>query len=210
MKKTLTKKTKGKKQSIPSQQNMLSNIYLQGDLQDPVDLLRQQGVYYITGEIDEDTLWIQQDILHKQLDSYWNKEIKLIINSGGGYSHITWSFVDLLDFVRMDITTLGMGMIASGAAILLAAGTKGKRIISKNAMVLIHAPYEEGHQVGNIHQFKPTFDGLKEEHERNVRFWTSHSVLHEQDVRIKLLGPTDIYITPIQAIEYGIVDAIME
>ena len=82
---------------------------------DAEDALRNAGIYYITGEIDTDSLLaIHQDILAKHIDPSWrNREIQLVINSIGGEVSEGWMFLDLLDFVRMDVRTVGMGEICS-------------------------------------------------------------------------------------------------
>jgi len=69
-----------------------------------------------------------------------NQDIKLYINSPGGYVHSGLAILDTMDFVTCDIQTVCIGMAASMAAVLLAAGTKGKRIILPHARVMLHQP----------------------------------------------------------------------
>jgi len=69
-----------------------------------------------------------------------NQDIKLYINSPGGYVHSGLAILDTMDFVTCDIQTVCIGMAASMAAVLLAAGTEGKRIILPHARVMLHQP----------------------------------------------------------------------
>lgn len=73
------------------------------------------------------------------LDSEDSKEdIKLYINSPGGSVPATLAIYDTMQYLKHDISTICVGMAASGAALLLAAGTKGKRFALPNSEVLIH------------------------------------------------------------------------
>lgn len=73
------------------------------------------------------------------LDSQGSKEdIKLYINSPGGVVSSALAIYDTMQYVRSDVQTICVGLAASGAALLLSAGTKGKRFILPNGEVLIH------------------------------------------------------------------------
>jgi len=69
-----------------------------------------------------------------------NQDINIYINSPGGYVHSGLAILDTMNFVQCDVQTCCIGMAASMAAVLLAAGTKGKRIILPNARVMLHQP----------------------------------------------------------------------
>ena len=69
-----------------------------------------------------------------------NQDINIYINSPGGYVHSGLAILDTMQFVQCDVTTCCIGMAASMAAVLLAAGAKGKRIILPNARVMLHQP----------------------------------------------------------------------
>jgi ATP-dependent Clp protease, protease subunit len=78
-------------------------------------------------------------------------EIHMYINSPGGSVSATLAMYDAMQFVECPISTYCMGLAASGAAILLAAGTKGKRYCLPNSKVMIHQPYGQvGGQVSDI------------------------------------------------------------
>jgi ATP-dependent Clp protease, protease subunit len=73
-----------------------------------------------------------------------DRDILLYINSPGGSFTALTAIYDTMQYVRPDIQTVCMGQAASAAAVLLAAGTTGKRLALPNARILIHQPYSEG------------------------------------------------------------------
>jgi ATP-dependent Clp protease, protease subunit len=80
-----------------------------------------------------------------------NQEIHFYINSPGGSVTATLAIYDTMQFLECPISTYCMGMAASGAAILLAAGTKGKRHILPHAKVMIHQPWGQiGGQASDV------------------------------------------------------------
>jgi len=72
------------------------------------------------------------------------KDIKLYINSPGGLVSATLAIYDTMQYVKPDIATICIGMAASGAAVLLAAGTKGKRFALANADIMLHQTHAMG------------------------------------------------------------------
>ena len=69
-----------------------------------------------------------------------NADISLYINSPGGEVYAGWAIMDTMQYIKPNITTIGMGVVASMASVLLAAGTKGKRFVLPDATVMIHQP----------------------------------------------------------------------
>jgi ATP-dependent Clp protease protease subunit len=84
-----------------------------------------------------------QQMLYLQYENR-NQEIHFYINSPGGSVTSTLAIYDTMQFLECPISTYCMGMAASGAAILLAAGTKGKRFALPHAKVMIHQPWSQG------------------------------------------------------------------
>jgi len=70
-----------------------------------------------------------------------DKDINIYINSPGGDITALFAIYDTMQFIRNDIATICYGQAASAAAVLLAAGTKGKRLALPHARVLLHQPY---------------------------------------------------------------------
>jgi ATP-dependent Clp protease, protease subunit len=102
-------------------------------------LLRDR-IIFLGGQI-EDTmanLIIAQLLFLQNEDP--KKEISLYINSPGGSVTSTLAIVDTMKFIKPDVSTFCVGIAASGAALVLSSGAKGRRFILKNAEVMIHQP----------------------------------------------------------------------
>lgn len=102
-------------------------------------LLRER-IIFLAGPIDDHTanIVIAQLLFLESEDP--KKDIHLYINSPGGSVTATLAIVDTMNHVRPDVSTFCVGLAASGGAIVLSAGKKGKRFILPNAEVMIHQP----------------------------------------------------------------------
>ena len=69
-----------------------------------------------------------------------NADISLYINSPGGDVSAGWAIMDTMQYIKPNVSTIGMGLVASMGAVLLAAGAKGKRFVLPNTEVMIHQP----------------------------------------------------------------------
>lgn len=103
--------------------------------------LLSERIIFLGSEIDDHiaNLVIAQLLYLESEDP--EKDISLYINSPGGLITSTLAIYDTMLYVRPDVSTICIGQAASGAAVLLAAGTKGKRFALPNARVLIHQPH---------------------------------------------------------------------
>jgi ATP-dependent Clp protease protease subunit len=174
------------------------------------ELLKHHGIYYITGEIEAGGLLeIQQDILIKHLDPNWKDDVQLIINSPGGESCEGWALVDLLDWVKMDVKTVGIGQVCSLGAILVACGTPGKRALTRNSSMMIHGASTYG-VGGNVQQLATHMKDMEIEFEKSLRFWSEHSKYKtKEEVKSVFLNGLDVYLTPEDAVGHGVIDVII-
>ncbi len=103
-------------------------------------LLRER-IVFLGGPIDDYTanIVIAQLLFLESEDP--KKDISFYINSPGGSVTATLAMLDTMNYVRPDVSTVCVGIAASGAAILLSAGEKGKRYALPNAEVMIHQPW---------------------------------------------------------------------
>lgn len=69
-----------------------------------------------------------------------NADISLYINSPGGDVSAGWAIMDTMRYIKPNVSTIGMGLVASMASVLLAAGAKGKRFVLPNTQIMIHQP----------------------------------------------------------------------
>lgn len=134
-----------------------------------------------------------------------DKDISIYINSPGGVTTAGMAILDTMRFVRPDITTIGIGQAASMAAVLLAAGTNGKRYALPNSRVLIHQP------LGGVQGQASDIDIHAKEVLRIRR--RLNEILAEctgQPLeRIEKDTDRDFIMTASQALEYGIIDQVI-
>ena len=136
-----------------------------------------------------------------------DRDISIYINSPGGDITALMAIYDTMQYVRPEITTLCFGQAASAAAVLLAAGTPGKRLALPNARILIHQPYaQSGYaQVSDLEIAANEILRLKATLEQVLSRHTG------QDVeRISRDTDRDYVMTAAEAKEYGIIDEVIE
>ncbi len=102
--------------------------------------LLKENIIFLGGQIDDHlaNLIIAQLLFLQSEDS--KKDISMYINSPGGSVTSTLAIVDTMNHIKNDISTVCVGMAASGAALVLSAGTKGKRLALPTSEVMIHQP----------------------------------------------------------------------
>ena len=134
------------------------------------------------------------------------KDIFLYINSPGGYIYSGLALYDTIQYIKPDVSTICIGVAASMAALLLAAGTKGKRYALPNSRVMIHQPLggAEG-QASDIEiQAREILRIKKITHEILARHTGQPVDRIEQDTE------RDYYMSAQEAKDYGIIDNIFE
>ena len=135
-----------------------------------------------------------------------DKDINIYINSPGGDITALFAIYDTMQFIKNEIATICLGQAASAAAVLLAAGTKGKRLALPHARVLLHQP---SGQVGygqvtdlelaaaEIQRMREILDGILSEH-------TGQSI-----EKIHVDTDRDFVMEAQEALEYGIIDQVI-
>ena len=106
-------------------------------------LLKDRIVFLGTPIDDTIANLVMAQLLHLESEDP-DKDINLYINSPGGDISSLFAIYDTMQFIKPDIGTVCMGQAASAAAVLLAAGTKGKRYALPHSRILIHQPYGQG------------------------------------------------------------------
>jgi ATP-dependent Clp protease protease subunit len=135
-----------------------------------------------------------------------DREISIYINSPGGSITAGLAIYDTMQFIRPDIVTICMGQAASMAAILLAAGTKGKRYSLPHSRIVIHQPSVEG-IAGQATDVKIYAEELLRARTLLSRILAKHTgqPFEKADRDVE----RDFILSPPQAVEYGIVDAVL-
>ena len=134
------------------------------------------------------------------------KDISLYINSPGGSITSGMAIYDTMNFIKCDVSTICIGMAASMASFLLAAGTKGKRIALPNSEILIHQPL--GGMQGQASDIKIHADHILRIKDKMNRLLSE--MTGQPFERVVADTDRDNYLTPEQALEYGLIDKVFD
>jgi ATP-dependent Clp protease protease subunit len=136
-----------------------------------------------------------------------DRDISLYINSPGGSFTALTAIYDTMRYLKPDVQTVCLGQAASAAAVLLAAGTPGKRLALPNSRILIHQPYTEG-TYGQSSDLEITANEILRMRELLETMIADASGKSKEEVSRDV--ERDKILTAEQAVEYGLVDQILE
>jgi ATP-dependent Clp protease, protease subunit len=167
-------------------------------------LLKDRIVFLGTPIDDQVANLVMAQLIHLESEDP-DKDINIYINSPGGDITSLFAVYDTMQYIKSDVSTIVMGQAASAAAVLLAAGTKGKRFGLPHSRVLIHQPHGQAGgqavdieiQAKEILRYRALLDEILAEH-------TGQSL-----EKVKKDTDRDFIMTAEQAKEYGIVDDII-
>ena len=134
-----------------------------------------------------------------------NKDIHLYINSPGGSVSAGMAIYDTMQYIKPDVSTICMGMAASMASVLLAAGTKGKRFTLPYARVMIHQPL--GGAQGQATEIEIHAREILRIRDEMNGIMAKHTGQPKEKIQIDT--ERDYYLTAIEAKAYGLVDEIL-
>ena len=140
-----------------------------------------------------------------------DKEIHLYINSPGGSITDGMGIVDTMNYIKCPVSTICIGMAASMGAVLLAAGEKGKRFATPNSEILIHQPLiggQGGGISGQATEIKIHADHMIRTREKLNRLLSEKT--GQSIETIERDTERDHYMTAQEALEYGLIDGIMD
>lgn len=167
-------------------------------------MLRER-IVFLGGPIDDHVanLVVAQMLYLESEDP--NKDIHLYINSPGGEVYSGLAIYDTMQYIKPDVSTICVGLAASMAALLLAAGAKGKRFALPHSRVMIHQP------MGGASGQATQIEIVAKEILRLKRM--GNEILHRHTgqplERIERDTDRDYYMSAEEAKEYGLVDGIM-
>lgn len=162
-------------------------------------------IIILSGEIDDNlSNIIVGELLY--LDSISNDDISLYINSPGGSITAGMAIYDTMNFIKSDVSTICVGMSASMAAFLLSSGKKKKRFILPNAEVMIHQPL--GGASGQATEIKIAAEHILKIKEKMNKILALNT---NQDLKkVEIDTERDYFLDANEALEYGLIDKILE
>ncbi len=134
------------------------------------------------------------------------KDISLYINSPGGSVTAGMAIYDTIQYIKCDVSTICMGMAASMGAFLLSSGTKGKRYALPNSEIMIHQPL--GGAKGQATEIKIVADHIIKTREKLNRILAENTGKSIEEIARDT--ERDNYLTAQQAMEYGLVDKVID
>lgn len=168
--------------------------------------LLKERIIFITGPIDDATSsLVCAQLLFLESDSK-DKDIYMYINSPGGSVTAGLAMYDTMQYVKPDISTVSIGLSASAGSLLLMAGTAGKRISLPNSKIMIHQP-SAGFQ-GQATDIEIHAKDILDTKKRLNNLYVKHCGKDLKTVEDAM--ERDNYMNPDQALEFGLIDKIVE
>jgi len=174
--------------------------------QDPYAKLFEDRIIFLGVQIDDasaDDIMAQLLVLESQDP---DRDIEMYINSPGGSFTAMTAIYDTMQYVRPQIQTVCLGQAASAAAVLLAAGTPGKRLALPNARILIHQPAtgQGGGQASDIE--------IQAREILRMRGWLETTLSHHSNRTLEQVNKDidrDKILSADEALEYGLIDQVL-
>ena len=168
--------------------------------------LLKERVVFLVGPVDEGTanLVVAQMLFLESENP--DKDIHFYINSPGGSIAAGMAIYDTMQFIKPDVSTLCVGMAASMAAFLLAAGAKGKRFVLPNSTVMIHQPL--GGFQGQASDIAIHAKYILALRERLNKLMAQHTGKSEEEIARDT--DRDNFLTSEEALKYGMVDKVLQ
>ncbi len=168
--------------------------------------LLKERIIFLDGEIDDAKadLVVAQLLFLESEDP--KKDINLYINSPGGSVTAGLAIYDTMQYLRADVSTICMGQAASMAALILAGGAAGKRLILPSSRVMIHQPW--GGVQGQSSDIAIHAKEILRLKKLSIDFLVKHTGQSEERVASDI--ERDFFMTAPEAVEYGIVDTVLE
>ena len=168
--------------------------------------LLKDRIIFLQGEVDDDSAnLIVAQMLFLQFDDP-KADIHLYINSPGGSVTAGMGIYDTMQFLECPINTYCMGICASGAAVLLAAGTKGKRFALPHSKIMVHQPW--GQVGGQVSDIEIQANEILKDRERLNKILAKHTGRPMEQIEMET--ERDRYFTAAEAKEFGLVDDVLQ
>ncbi|MAX21994.1 MAG: ATP-dependent Clp protease proteolytic subunit [Planctomycetaceae bacterium] len=169
------------------------------------DLLLENRIVFLQGEIHTGNAnEVVMKLLYLQSENR-NKDIHFYINSPGGSVVATLAIYDTMQILSCPVATYCVGQAASGAAVLLAGGTKGKRFALPHSRVMMHQPY--GGVSGQISDINIQADEILRNRDVLNQILADACGKSKEDVAEDT--DRDFFLTALEAVDYGVVDDLL-
>jgi len=170
------------------------------------DLLLDNRIIFLDGPIhDGSANMVVMKLLFLQSENR-HQDIHLYVNSPGGSVTATLAIYDIMQFIECDVATYCVGMSASGGAILVAGGSSGKRFALKHSKMMIHQPH--GQVGGQVSDIEIQAKDIIETRELLNELLAGHTGRSVEEIAKDT--QRDHYLTSHEAMDYGLVDEVLD
>ena len=168
-------------------------------------LLRERIVFLVGPVNDQSANLVCAQLLFLESENP-DKDIFLYINSPGGSVSAGLSVFDTMNFIKPDVSTLCMGMAASMGSFLLMAGAKGKRLALPNSKIMIHQP--SGGAQGQATDIEIQAREIIKTREQLNRLYAERTGQSVEKIAADM--ERDRWMNPAEALDYGLIDQVLE
>ena len=168
-------------------------------------LLNERIIFLGDAVDDQIANLIVAQLLHLESEDP-DKDISLYINSPGGQIYAGLAIYDTMQFIKPDVTTICFGMAMSMGSLLLTGGTEGKRLALPNSRILIHQP--SGGYQGQSADIEIHAQEILDLRKRMDEIYAGHTGQSIEKVHDDM--DRDRYFKPDQAVEYGLIDRVID
>lgn len=173
---------------------------------DIYSLLLKERIVFLGSAIDDQVanVVVAQLLFLDSVDP--EKEIQLFINSPGGQVYAGMAMYDTIQQIKAPVRTVAVGLTASFGTIMLAAGTAGRRFALNHATIHMHQPL--GGAQGQASDIRIQAEEIMRQRDIVEEILSHHTGQSKERIRQDL--DRDIYLSPQQALEYGLIDGILD
>jgi len=197
------------KKVIEKQEVSSENDQFMGSEEKVNSIFLKKRIHFLNGDIADANIsaaikWI---VYENALDTPKDTLLHLYINSNGGDLYNALALIDIMRLSEKPIRTIGFGSIISAAFLIFACGTKGERYLSKNSTLMCHQ-FSDSYE-GKYHDLISHAKSSEVTNAKMLEILRGATGLSERTISNKLLRPSDVWMTPEEAVKLGIADHIL-
>lgn len=183
--------------------------HIDAELMEDEAALNYNGIFMLFGQINTISIapacrWIIKNSLKKNP----TKDMRLFITSEGGDIPEAFALIDIMRGSKFTMSTVGLGEVCSAGLMIFMAGDKGSRILTPNSFVMSHQySLNSG---GKEHELLASRKATDIMSRMIINHYMKCTGMTEKKVRDILLPPEDVFLTPKEAVKYGICDKVKE
>jgi len=162
---------------------------------------------FLSGAVEEHSIANVQALLLGYAAQSTTKPVYMVVSTYGGSVDEMFGLYDIIKMLPYPIHTVGIGKVQSAGVLLMAAGTKGRRLIGANASIMMHSL--SGGMQGSVFELDGTVQECKRQQRLMVSALVRETGMTSQQVDKIMRAGRDYYITPSEAVKLGIADRLV-